>query len=89
LGICTGHILIGNFFGAKISSFDFSIQAFRDEKIQIESCDNIFYGVKRHIMTKQMHVDSVTLPKSFNLLGSSKICKNQIMKHKSKPIYTC
>ena len=76
MGICTGHILIGNFFGAKISSFDFSIQAFRDEKIQIETFDEIFNGAKRYLITKQMHIDSVTLPKNFTLLASSKICKN-------------
>lgn len=86
LGICAGHHIIGFMYGAEIlrskepESGDFGIEIIKS--------DPIFKGLSKNIKVKQMHNDSITLPDGFELLATSKTCRNQIMKHKGKPIYT-
>lgn len=87
LGICAGHHITGFMHGSKIlrneeaESGDFEVDILKD--------DPLFKGLSKSFKVKQMHNDSVTLPNEFELLASSKICKNQLMKHKIKPLYTC
>lgn len=87
LGICAGHHITGSLFGSELlrskepESGDFKIDLLTD--------DPLFSGLPKTIKVKQMHNDSVTLPKDFNLLATSATCKNQLMKHKNKPLYTC
>lgn len=87
LGICAGHHITGFLYGSKIlkseepESGDFVIERIKD--------DPIFLGMPLTFKVKQMHNDSITLPVDFDLLATSKTCKNQLMKHKRKPIYTC
>lgn len=86
-GICAGHHITGYLFGSEIlhskepESGDF--------EIEILMSDPIFDEMEKHIAVRQMHNDSVTLPSDFELLATSKTCKNQMMKHKYKPVYTC
>jgi GMP synthase (glutamine-hydrolysing) len=87
LGICAGHHITGYLYGSEIlrnkkpESGDF--------KVDILSSDPLFAGMPASFTVKQMHNDSITLPPDFILLATSKTCKNQIMKHKQKPLYTC
>lgn len=87
LGICAGHHITGYLFGAELlrgkepESGDFEIKMLKN--------DILFNGLPKTIKVKQMHNDSVTLPKNFDLLATSNTCKNQLMKHKNKPLYTC
>ena len=87
LGICAGHHITGCLFGSELlrskepESGDFKIELLRD--------DPLFNGLPKTIEVKQMHNDSVTLPHDFELLATSATCKNQLMKHKNKPLYTC
>lgn len=87
LGICAGHHITGFLYGSKIlrnkepESGDFEIERIKD--------DPIFRGFPLKITVKQMHNDSISLPKDFTLLATSTTCKNQLMKHKQKPLYTC
>ena len=87
LGICAGHHITGILYGAEIlrsqepESGDFNIK--------IQELDPIFEGIENAFTAKQMHNDSITLPEDFGLLATSKTCKNQLMKHKEKPLYTC
>ncbi|NQU54434.1 MAG: gamma-glutamyl-gamma-aminobutyrate hydrolase family protein [Bacteroidetes bacterium] len=87
LGICAGHHITGFMYGSKIlrseepESGDFEVQIIKD--------DLLFKGMSKSIKVKQMHNDSITLPNEFELLATSKTCKNQLMKHKQKPLYTC
>ncbi|RIH66744.1 hypothetical protein D1164_03880 [Mariniphaga sediminis] len=87
LGICAGHHITGYIFGAKLyrskepESGDYEVETVMD--------DPIFSGMPQKFKVKQMHNDSISLPSDFKLLATSKTCKNQIMKHWEKPIYTC
>jgi GMP synthase (glutamine-hydrolysing) len=87
LGICAGHHITGCLFGSELlrskepESGDFEIKILKD--------DPLFSGLPQKITVKQMHNDSITLPEDFELLATSRTCKNQLMKHKNKPLYTC
>jgi len=87
LGICAGHHITGYLFGAKLlrkqepESGDFFVT--------IVAKDPVLHEIANPFRVKQMHNDSITLPNNFGLLGTSKVCRNQLMKHKQKPIYTC
>ena len=87
LGICAGHHITGCLFGSELlrskepESGEFNIELLTD--------DPLFNGLPKTIKVKQMHNDSVTLPENFVMLATSKTCKNQLMKHKNKPLYTC
>ena len=85
-GICAGHHITGFMYGAKL---------FRSKEpesgvfgVNIVNDDPVFFGMNNYITVKQMHNDSIGLPAEFILLASSKTCKNQMMKHKNKPLYT-
>lgn len=85
-GICAGHHITGCLYDANLlhskepESGDFSVK--------IIQTDPIFEGLSESFKVKQMHNDSITLPKDFVLLATSDTCKNQLMKHKNKPLYT-
>jgi GMP synthase (glutamine-hydrolysing) len=85
-GICAGHHVIGVMYGAKLlrskepESGDF--------KVEIVNQDPLLNNLPKSFTVRQMHNDSITLPHDFQLLASSKSCKNQLMKHQNKIIYT-
>lgn len=87
LGICAGHHITGFMNGSEVlrskepESGDF--------EVKIVKQDPILEGLSTTIKVKQMHNDSITLPANFELLATSKTCKNQLMKHKQKPLYSC
>ncbi|MEZ5105023.1 MAG: hypothetical protein R2757_11045 [Draconibacterium sp.] len=87
LGICAGHHITGFLYGSEIlrgkepESGDYMINVLKP--------DPLFYRLEKMIIVKQMHNDSITLPETFDLLAKSSTCRNQLMKHKTKPIYTC
>jgi GMP synthase (glutamine-hydrolysing) len=87
LGICAGHHITGFLYGSELlrseepESGDFEIEILKEEPL--------FNELPKKITVKQMHNDSITLPQDFELLATSKTCKNQLMKHKNKPLYTC
>ncbi|SHF21852.1 GMP synthase (glutamine-hydrolysing) [Mariniphaga anaerophila] len=87
LGICAGHHITGYLFGAKLlrseepESGDFVVEVLQD--------DPLFLGLPQKFTVKQMHHDSISLPPNFELLATSKTCHNQLMKHGTKPLYSC
>ena len=86
LGICAGHHITGYLYGSKILR---SIEPETgDFEVKLTKRDPIFRGLPDFIKVKQMHNDSVTLPKNFILLATSENCHNQMMKHNFKPLYT-
>lgn len=87
LGICAGHHITGFMHGSTLLR---SVEPESgDCEVEIVKPDPIFDTLPTSFKVKQMHNDSVTLPEGFELLASSKICKNQMMKHKQKPLYSC
>jgi len=87
LGICAGHHITGYLYGSELlrekepESGNYMVAILKD--------DPLFWGLPQKFTVKQMHNDSISLPSGFELLATSKTCHNQIMKHRSKPIYTC
>lgn len=84
LGICFGHQLIGHTLWSSYSVGDF-IKG--DNAIVTLSRDEpLFKDVKKKIF-RENHEEHITLPPEFLLLAYSKNCRNEAMKHRSKPIY--
>lgn len=85
-GICAGHHIAGYLYGAELlrskepESGDFEITIIKD--------DPLFRNLPKTMTVRQMHNDSITLPQDFELLATSATCRNQLMKHKHKPLYT-
>lgn len=86
-GICAGHHITGFLYGSEILRSKESESG--DFEAEIVNDDPIFRGLPKSFTVKQMHTDSVTVPNNFELLASSEICVNQLMKHIQKPLYTC
>ncbi len=86
-GICAGHHLVGALYGSEL--YRNLEHESGESTIDILQDDPLTHGLPKKLKVQQMHNDSISLPKRFILLASSSICKNQMMKHKQKPIYTC
>jgi GMP synthase (glutamine-hydrolysing) len=87
LGICAGHHITGFIYGSEILRSEEPESG--DFEVEIVKPDPLFKGLPNSFRVKQMHNDSVTLPNDFKLLATSKTCRNQLMKHKTKILYTC
>lgn len=85
LGICAGHHVIGQIFGAK--KFLNKVKSEGHYTIYIDTDDPMLSGVEKKFFGYKIHRSFITLPKDFVLLGHSRVCKVEIMKHKEKPIY--
>ncbi|MFV0590151.1 MAG: type 1 glutamine amidotransferase [Draconibacterium sp.] len=85
-GICAGHHITGYLYGAHLLKSEEPESG--DFAVKIIQSDPIFKGIPESFIVKQMHNDSITLPKDFVLLATSATCKNQLMKHKNKALYT-
>lgn len=88
LGICGGHLMLGLLFGSKII-INSEREVNKNSKIKIiKKDDPLFANIQSdQIEVSQFHNNSITVPPGFDILASSEICKNQIMKHKKKFIY--
>jgi GMP synthase (glutamine-hydrolysing) len=87
LGICAGHHITGFMYGSKILRSEEPESG--DFLVELVKSDPLFNGMSNTFKVKQMHNDSITLPEDFELLATSKTCRNQLMKHRTKPLYTC
>jgi len=85
-GICAGHHIAGYLYGAELLRSKEPEAG--DSEIHIIKEDPLFKGLPKTMTVKQMHNDSITLPGNFDLLATSSTCKNQLMKHRQKPLYT-
>lgn len=87
LGICAGHHITGYLYGSELL---YSQEPeYGDFEIRLLANDPLLNGLPQDFTVKQMHNDSITLPDDFLLLATSDTCKNQLMRHKNKPLYTC
>ncbi|WP_321376451.1 hypothetical protein [uncultured Draconibacterium sp.] len=87
LGICAGHHVTGYLYGSELLRNEEPESG--DFEVKIVKPDPLFHKLPQKFTVKQMHNDSITLPNDFELLVTSSTCKNQLMKHKNKPLYTC
>lgn len=84
LGICLGHQSLGRLFGATIISTEAeegtrTIKAIAD--------DPLFTDLPDTFDVTTYHRASVTVPKDFELLARSAQCENQVMRHRTRPVY--
>lgn len=84
LGICFGHQIIGLMHGA------FATRMREDRDWQIieayEECP-LFNRFPNEIEMMQDHCETISIPADFELIASSDACVNEVMQHKTKPIF--
>ncbi|MCD6513235.1 MAG: GMP synthase subunit A [Thermoplasmata archaeon] len=86
LGICAGHQYMARYFGGECSPAE--VPEYGKVEIEIHEHDGIFRNIPDKITVWESHNDEVTiLPSNFILLASSKYCRVQAMKHRSKPLF--
>jgi len=86
LGICGGHQFIGKAYGSEIVPLGIVEKGFVEVKLTEK--DPIFNGLSSQITVYFWHELQVDpLPTDFVLLGTGDVCRVQMMKHKTKPIY--
>lgn len=87
LGICLGHQIIAHHFGGKVRTSGNA--EYGNTKIFVDEEDEIFMNMKKQFNAWASHRDEVyEVPKDFEILAHSEICKCEAMKHKTKPIYS-
>jgi GMP synthase (glutamine-hydrolysing) len=86
-GFCAGHHITGKLYGAELIR-DIEKEV-GDFLVYIDKRDPIFNEYSDRLVVRQNHHDSITLPEGFVLLAHSQRCKVSMMKHPSKPLYTC
>jgi len=90
LGICLGHEIITLFFGGRIEKIRETGETFKGiGLINIHNKDTFLTkNLPDEVQLRRSHYVHVKeLPSSFKCLGESDITKNEIIKHKDKPIW--
>ena len=86
LGICAGHQIIGRLFGADLIRG--KEKEIGSHYVEIDQEAPIFRGYEKRFLVEQAHSDSITLPEDFMLLAHSQKCRVQVMRHKSRLLFT-
>lgn len=86
LGICLAHQNIALMYGAHMIIDDESEDSAVD--LIIKKHDRLLDGITSHDKMMARHSCSVSLPKDFTLLASTTRCRNQVMRHVEKHLYT-
>lgn len=86
LGICLGHQNIALLFDDEAIISDAAEDG--AQPLTVLGDDPLLAGIKTGDKVQQMHRLGVTLPPEFRQLASTEACRNQIMKHNTKAIYS-
>jgi len=84
LGISLGHQLLGLHFGAQSSRMK------HDSGWQIVEAfeaSPLFERLPQEIEMMKNHYETISVPRSFQLIAASDACVNEAMQHESKPYY--
>jgi GMP synthase (glutamine-hydrolysing) len=85
-GICAGHHITGAMYGARLlRSVEKEVG---NNRVFIDRQDAIFKDIPSPFLAFQNHHDSITLPENFVLLAHSEGCRNSMMRHKDRALYT-
>lgn len=84
LGICFGHQIIGLLHGA----FGSKMREDRDWQLieAFEDCP-LFDRLPHEVEMMEDHCETIAIPDGFKLIASSDACVNEVMQHKSKPLF--
>jgi GMP synthase (glutamine-hydrolysing) len=85
LGICLGHENIGRLFGATVIDGEEAEEG--PCQLRIVQDDPLFQGLGSTMAAMTLHSASMTVPTEFQLLASSAVCINEVMRHAERPIY--
>ncbi len=86
LGICAGHQYMARFFGGEAEPSE--IPEFGKIELILLKDNKFFAGVPKKSIVWESHNDEVSqVPDCFEILGESKNCKVQAMRHKNKPFF--
>lgn len=86
LGICLGHQVMAQAYGAPVGKGIYG--GYASVEIEIIEEDDILKGFGKKTKVWASHADEVcSLPKDFIKLARSNICEVEAMKHKTKPLY--
>lgn len=86
LGICLGHQVMAQAYGAPVGKGTYG--GYAAVEIEIIEEDDILKGIGRRTTVWASHADEVcALPSDFIKLARSKICEVEAMKHRTKPLY--
>lgn len=77
LGICFGHQLMADFYGAKVTLNNGGLSYQGARKVNVGQRSYLFIVAHKYQVTD--------LPDSFTRLGTSETCKNEIIKHNELP----
>jgi GMP synthase (glutamine-hydrolysing) len=87
LGICEGHLMLAEFFGAEIRTLKRPNKN-HSEKVKILRSEKIFKNLPEEITVYENHSRYVkTLPSDFLLTATSKKDRIESFSHKKKPIF--
>ncbi len=86
LGICLGHQIMAQAYGAEVGAA--GIESYAKIEINILQENDIFKGLGPTMEVWASHKDEVrTLPEEFEVLATSSICDIEAIKHLEKPLY--
>ena len=85
LGLCAGHQFMAVHFGGE--SKPATNPEFGKVDIEVIEENDIFKGIPKKFEAWTSHNDEVIEAPGFQVLAKSKDCRNQAMKHESKPLY--
>ncbi len=86
LGICLGHQVMAQAYGAPVGKGTYG--GYAAVEIEITDEDDILKGIGPKTTVWASHADEVcSLPPEFKKLARSKICEVEAMKHETKPLY--
>lgn len=88
LGICAGHQIIGMLFGSTLVRHTQCEKGFVPLVLEdAAATDPLLAEFSGFPQVESTHKDAITLPRSFRLLASTRVCGTHAMKDNRKPLY--
>ena len=83
LGVCFGHQMLGMLHGASAHRCN---EARDDMLIEKESSSSLFDSITDWSFNED-HCEAISIPQGWQHIASSHVCKNEAMKHPTKPYF--